>query len=46
MGHILELMPGGVRQAPEGSIDNLIGAVGCAVAADGLIVRKVELNIL
>ena len=46
LGHILELMPRGVGKTSECSIDDLITAVGCAVAADGLIVGEVDLNIL
>jgi hypothetical protein len=43
---LLQIVPGGVSEALEGPVDDLVGAVGRAVARQGLVVREVHLHVL
>ncbi len=45
-GHALEFRPRRIRKSPERPVDDLVGAVDCAVADHGFVVGKVNLNIL
>ena len=45
-GQVGQLVPRGVRQAPEGSVDDLVGAVDGAVAGDCLVVGEMHFNVL